>query len=331
MKKLSFILAASFAASTLLAAPAQKNQRANTNFASPNQRLEARIAELEERLDEVEFQSGLDKIKFGLDFSLGVSEGKYKLGTGTSLAPHQKFNAHSKWATEINLNMNADINEYTKFYGRLSMAKNWGQMDANSDNIYHPLDIDTGRNLRTSGSALYISRAYVDLFVSPELVFTLGRQPGTEGPGSNLRNNALRQSTYPALLFNVIGDAAVVSYKPWFLKDFDFAVRAGYGKVYQWDQEGNVKDWTSKGEVADTELYYAGVESKLPLGYGLENNLLMLSYGRLHSIAMPLNLNTTFAQLGQTMGITNNVNNIGTIDIVNLHFEAFNLWNMGLN
>lgn len=168
---------------------------ATSLFAAPRT-TEGRLADLEDRLDEIEFQSGLDKIKFGLDFSTGGGESWYKISerySGITLIPEQKYSAHNKWGMELHLNMNAPINDYTKFYGRLSMAKNYGMMDKNG--VHQPLDIDAGRDLRSSGQSLYVTRAYVDLFFTPEIIATLGRQPGTDGPGSNLRNNALRQAT----------------------------------------------------------------------------------------------------------------------------------------
>ncbi|MDN2892830.1 DUF3373 domain-containing protein, partial [Campylobacter jejuni] len=86
----------------------------------------------------------------------------------------------------------------------------------------------------------------------------IGRQPGTDGPGSNLRNNALRQSTYPALAINALGDAAVIPYKPESLQDHKVAIRAAYGKTYQWDVEnGKVRDCMSDQKDADANLYYA--------------------------------------------------------------------------
>lgn len=282
---------------------------------APPMTLEQRLADVEDRLDEVEFKSGLDKINFGLDFSTGVSESNIKI-TGT---PTQNYKAHNKWGMELNLNMNAAINSYTKFYGRLSMAKNFGMMDRTNTN--NPNDLDAGRDFRTSGQSLYVSRAYVDLFVSPEIVATIGRQPATEGPGSNLRNNALRQSTYPALLVNALGDAAILSYKPNFARSLQFAVRAGYGKVYQFDDEGEVRDWTSKNEKADTDLYYASFELSPYLGMVGKRNLFMVSYIRLHDLALDL------SSLNKAYG----VQTLGTIDSVNVHFESYEAFRFPLH
>lgn len=295
---------------------------ATSLFAAPRT-TEGRLADLEDRLDDIEFQSGLDKIKFGLDFSTGGGESWYKISeryNGTTLvSPEQKYSAHNKWGMELHLNMNAPINDYTKFYGRLSMAKNYGMMDTNG--VHQPLDIDAGRDLRSSGQSLYVTRAYVDLFLSKEIVATLGRQPGTDGPGSNLRNNALRQATYPALLFNTLGDAAVISYKPRFLKQLQFVVRGAYGKIYQADSQGVVRDWTSKQDALDSDLYYASMEIQPYLGSLGKNSLIMLSYARLSNLALDL------SALNSAIG----VKNLGDTDLMNLHFESYQAFGLPLN
>lgn len=295
---------------------------ATSLFAAPRT-TEGRLADLEDRLDEIEFQSGLDKIKFGLDFSTGGGESWYKISeryNGTTLvSPEQKYSAHNKWGMELHLNMNAPINDYTKFYGRLSMAKNYGMMDTNG--VHQPLDIDAGRDLRSSGQSLYVTRAYVDLFLSKEIVATLGRQPGTDGPGSNLRNNALRQATYPALLFNTLGDAAVISYKPRFLRQLQFVVRGAYGKIYQADSQGVVRDWTSKQDALDSDLYYASMEIQPYLGSLGKNSLIMLSYTRLSNLALDL------SALNSAIG----VKNLGDTDLMNLHFESYQAFGLPLS
>ena len=169
-----------------------------------------------------------------------------------------------------------------KFYGRLSMAKNWSQMG------WSPLDLDAGRNTRSSGLVLYVDRAYLDYYITPEWIATIGRQPGTDGPRSNLRNNALRQSTYPALAINALGDAAVITYKPESLQDHKVAIRAAYGKTYQWDEEGKVRDWMSDQKDADANLYYAAVEGELPIE-GMGDNLILFNIAYLSDFALPGN------------------------------------------
>ncbi|EAH8808702.1 outer membrane tyrosine kinase [Campylobacter jejuni] len=279
--------------------------------AKQNEAVKAELADLNDRADETEFQAALSKVKFGLEFSTAVSNTNYKVSG-------QDYSANNKWMNELHLNMNADINDKTKFYGRLSMAKNWSQMGWSGS----PLDLDAGRNTRTSGPVLYVDRAYLDYYITPEWIATIGRQPGTDGPGSNLRNNALRQSTYPALAINALGDAAVITYKPESLQDHKVAIRAAYGKTYQWDEEGKVRDWMSDQKDADANLYYAAVEGELPIE-GMGNNLIIFNVAHMTDFALPLPSIPSILNQG--------VYNLGDLTLANIHFENYNAFGTNFN
>ncbi|EAJ4564982.1 DUF3373 family protein [Campylobacter jejuni] len=282
--------------------------------AKQNEAVKAELADLNDRADETEFQAALSKVKFGLEFSTAVSNTNYKVSG-------QDYSANNKWMNELHLNMNADINDKTKFYGRLSMAKNWSQMGWSGS----PLDLDAGRNTRSSGPVLYVDRAYLDYYITPEWIATIGRQPGTDGPGSNLRNNALRQSTYPALAINALGDAAVITYKPESLQDHKVAIRAAYGKTYQWDEEGKVRDWMSDQKDADANLYYAAVEGELPIE-GMGDNLILFNIAYLSDFALPNGSNKPATILDD-----DGVVNLGDLTIANLHFENYKAFGTNFN
>lgn len=279
--------------------------------AKQNEAVKAELADLNDRADETEFQAALSKVKFGLEFSTAVSNTNYKVSG-------QDYSANNKWMNELHLNMNADINDKTKFYGRLSMAKNWSQMDWSGS----PYDLDAGRNTRSSGPVLYVDRAYLDYYITPEWIATIGRQPGTDGPGSNLRNNALRQSTYPALAINALGDAAVITYKPESLQDHKVAIRAAYGKTYQWDEEGKVRDWMSNQKDADANLYYAAVEGELPIE-GMGDNLIIFNVAHMTDFALPLPSIPSILNQG--------VYNLGDLTLANIHFENYNAFGTNFN
>lgn len=289
--------------------------------AKQNEAVKAELADLNDRADETEFQAALSKVKFGLEFSTAVSNTNYKVSG-------QDYSANNKWMNELHLNMNADINDKTKFYGRLSMAKNWSQMGWSGT----PYDLDAGRNTRTSGPVLYVDRAYLDYYITPEWIATVGRQPGTDGPGSNLRNNALRQSTYPALAINALGDAAVITYKPESLQDHKVAIRAAYGKTYQWDEEGKVRDWMSDQKDADANLYYAAVEGELPIE-GMGDNLILFNIAYLSDFALPLNNGPIGLPNNGTTTILDDdgVVNLGDLTIANLHFENYKAFGTNFN
>lgn len=253
----------------------------------------------------------MSKVKFGLEFSTAVSNTNYKVSG-------QDYSANNKWMNELHLNMNADINDKTKFYGRLSMAKNWSQMGWSGS----PLDLDAGRNTRSSGPVLYVDRAYLDYYITPEWIATIGRQPGTDGPGSNLRNNALRQSTYPALAINALGDAAVITYKPESLQDHKVAIRAAYGKTYQWDEEGKIRDWMGDQKDADANLYYAAVEGELPIE-GMGDNLIIFNVAHMTDFALPIP--------GSILLDDDEVVNLGNLTLANIHFENYKAFGTNFN
>ncbi len=281
--------------------------------AKQNEAVKAELADLNDRADETEFQAALSKVKFGLEFSTAVSNTNYKVSG-------QDYSANNKWMNELHLNMNADINDKTKFYGRLSMAKNWSQMGWSGS----PLDLDAGRNTRSSGPVLYVDRAYLDYYITPEWIATIGRQPGTDGPGSNLRNNALRQSTYPALAINALGDAAVITYKPESLQDHKVAIRAAYGKTYQWDEEnGKVRDWMSDQKDADANLYYAAVEGELPIE-GMGDNLIIFNVAHMTDFALPI-------PGSMSLGDDDEVVNLGNLTLANIHFENYKAFGTNFN
>lgn len=280
--------------------------------AKQNEAVKAELADLNDRADETEFQAALSKVKFGLEFSTAVSNTNYKVSG-------QDYSANNKWMNELHLNMNADINDKTKFYGRLSMAKNWSQMGWSGS----PLDLDAGRNTRSSGPVLYVDRAYLDYYITPEWIATIGRQPGTDGPGSNLRNNALRQSTYPALAINALGDAAVITYKPESLQDHKVAIRAAYGKTYQWDEEGKIRDWMSDQKDADANLYYAAVEGELPIE-GMGDNLIIFNVAHMTDFALPI-------PGSMLLGDDDEVVNLGNLTLANIHFENYKAFGTNFN
>lgn len=281
--------------------------------AKQNEAVKAELADLNDRADETEFQAALSKVKFGLEFSTAVSNTNYKVSG-------QDYSANNKWMNELHLNMNADINDKTKFYGRLSMAKNWSQMGWSGS----PYDLDAGRNTRSSGPVLYVDRAYLDYYITPEWIATIGRQPGTDGPGSNLRNNALRQSTYPALAINALGDAAVITYKPESLQDHKVAIRAAYGKTYQWDEEnGKVRDWMSDQKDADANLYYAAVEGELPIE-GMGDNLIIFNVAHMTDFALPI-------PGSMSLGDDDEVVNLGNLTLANIHFENYKAFGTNFN
>ena len=324
-------------ASAVLAAPAQKVdlealqaqiqalqaqinelKAAQANNASKEE-VNKQIDELHERADANELQSALDKIKFGLDFSTAVNSVR---ATNDTTGTGGKRSNNNKWASELHLNMSAQINDRTRFHGRLSMAKYWGNLGTKSG-VY---DFEAGKD-PNGNSVLYVDRAYIDYDIVPGIfTATIGRQPATDGPGSNLRNNSARMSTYPAMLVNAMGDALVLTYKPEMLKDYNFAARLAYVRFYQGQEVGRPDSRSLLGvdEDKNANLYLAMIEGELPLG-AMGKNLAMLSYTHGEKYAIPVKYN----DLGHTL--VDNVYNMGDNDLLNLHFENYNTFDTPLS
>lgn len=276
--------------------------------------LQKDIDELNDRVDANELAATLNKVKFGLEFTTALNNIQSKNHT-TGV----KDNYNNRWAMGLYLNMNADVNKYTKFTGRLSMTKAFGDIDLGYPAVGTIGSLDAGRGI-AGGSAIYVERAYVDIYMGKYAALTIGRLPGTDGPGSNLRNSSARMSTYPALAVNALGDGAVLTLKPY----TNAALRAGYSKIYQplvqntASAGGNI--WGNKG-ASDANLFFGAFETPFaPKSFG--QNLLMLTYINLQNYATP------YMSTGQT---PLPAQNIGDMQYVNLHIENDKMLGTGLN
>ena len=317
----SFVASAALAANTskvnlkelqeqIASLQAQVNELKAFSANNNNAKVQKQIDELQDRIDENELNAALSKVKIGLDFTVGGASVHGKING-------VKSNNENKWATEVHLNLNAQINDRTKFTGRLAMAKYWGNIGNNT----FINDYEGGRNPH-GNSVVYLDRAYIDYDIIPDVfVATIGRQPGTDGPGSNLRNSSVRMSTYPAMLVNAMGDALVLTYKPQSLKDYNAAFRAGYVRSYQGSEidtkGGRNLLGAQKGKDSNLDLLMA--EGELPLG-DFGKNLLILSY--IHGDKYSANIDINVPN--RRLKILDDTYNLGNNDLFNLHFESSN-------
>ncbi|WP_394997918.1 DUF3373 family protein [uncultured Helicobacter sp.] len=298
-------------------------------LAAAEKSLQQQIDELNDRVDQNELQATLNKVKFGLDFNASMNN-FFIDNNGVSSTQA------NKWLMGLYLNMNADVTKYAKFTGRLAMTKAFGDLSWMPSASY-VTSLDAGKGV-AGGSAVYVERAYVDLFLGNYWALTVGRLPGTEGPGYNLRNGAARMSTYPALLVNALGDGGVVTFKPY----TDAALRAGFAKVYQPlyitanSGAGNIFSETSASNQADMNLMFAAFETPfLPKSAG--KSLLMLSYMYISNYSLPNQLValTAAQSLGSGVGILSmlpgDAINVGDLQYANIHLENFNLAGSGFN
>lgn len=286
------------------------------NIQSKIQDIEKNIEELQGRADDNELQAALSKVKFGLDFNTTVSN--FFIDNAIVGKIRTNLNQPNRWAMGLYLNMNAYINDYTKFTGRLSMTKAFGDINWGTPSTIGVLDAGRGYG---GGPAIFVERAYIDIFGGDLFAFTIGRLPGTDGPGSNLRNGSARMATYPALLVNALGDGLVFTFKPY----TDAAFRMGYSKIYQplTKDSGHLDNIFGTKEAADANLFFATFETPfLPKQYG--RSLIMLSYTALLKYVIP-------AGAIQSNNLVNKTSNMGDIHYLNLHLESENMFDVGFN
>jgi len=220
------------------------------------------IDELYDRADENEFQATMNRIKWGgeLEVTDNFIDGK---------SNGEKYSSSNQFTTKLHLSMESKINDKTKFTGRLSMYKNWSDATNNTSN-------DASQGREPSDSSIYVERAYVDYAPVKNLIFTIGRQPSSDGPGMTLIQNTKRKSTYPALLFDGAADGIVATYKASPKSSINPVFRLAYGKGFQ--DNTDYKPYTANQDsIEDLNVYGAFYEMSLPIS-GMGDNLLVFNY-----------------------------------------------------
>jgi len=250
-----------------------------------------------------------DKIKFSLamKFSDDSIEKEYA----------NAHNVHSNniLSTKFMLNMRADITPTLKFHGRLSMYKYWGS------SIVHPYSyFDNMQGRVPSDSALYVERAYVDWYLYKDSILpvalTIGRQPSSDGPSHQFKDNTTRKGTYSALLYDGAADGAVVTLNLSRLLHYNKTyLRLGYSKGFGYIESnnyvGNAYIGASNDDIKDTNVYGVFLDTKLP---GLADSLVQISYSQLKDIiANPLDKDYS------------NNKNIGDMQLFGAMAEASNI------
>ncbi len=179
-----------------------------------NNYYEEDIRDLSQRMTDVEVRSYTDKIQFGLGFEneLHYYDVTYADGSG--------YDTNDLWRTKLHLNMQSQISKNLEFTGRLSMYKNWG--DSTSRNS----SSDSMQGRKPDDSKVYAERAYIDWTMNPKMklpvTMTLGRQPSSDGPSHQIKENTARKGTYSALAFDGAADGIV------FTADLDNYVSSSY-------------------------------------------------------------------------------------------------------
>jgi len=263
------------------------------------------IETLYDRADENEFQATMNRIKWGAEFEVTANN-------ITTDSMGVEYDDNNKWTTKLRLSMESKINEKTKFYGRLSMYKNW------SDSAVSFLPDSVEGRKPTGGSAIYVERAYVDYNVNDVFSVTIGRQPSSDGPGMTLIENTQRKSTYPAILFDGAADGVVTTAKLAPTSSMNPILRAAYGKGFQ--SNTSFSPYTVNTEtISDLNVYGAFYEMSLPFK-SMGDTLFVLSY--VHG--------SDFIGHPQNVGTPNN-KNLGDMDLAGVYFENNNAFGTNLS
>jgi len=244
--------------------------------------------EFEDRLDNIETSTLVDKINFQFEFRTRVDNFYQEKVNKT------KFHQTNVFSNRLRLDMRSKITDNMKFIGRLTMYKNW------ADSYPYPLsNMDPMQGRRPSDSKLYVERAYIDWKVSDgkiPLILTIGRQPSSDGPSHQFKDNTTRKATYSALSFDGAADGIVATFPLTKITNIeDMAIRIGYGKGYQKDR-GNYYIG-NENKIKDANVYGIFFESSV----GVENSLFQISAVKVDnvvSLTQDKNQNPTNTNIG---------------------------------
>lgn len=266
------------------------------------------IYEVEDRIDSVETLALIDKLNFSLGFQTKVESFDGELGN------KREYEQNNIYSSKVKININSDITENLKFDGRLSMYKYW----ANSISTNFKT-IDSMQGRRPSDSSIFVERAYIDwrVFDSLPLYLTIGRQPSSDGPSHQFKDNTVRKATYSALAFDGAADGVVATLN---LTNFtgvaNSAIRFAYGKGFQDSNEyGFVGD--AYNSLNDTNFFGVFVDTSIP---SIENSLIQI-YG--------VSAQDIIANNQESNDMLNQ--NIGDFDIYGAVIEFTNLLNSGVD
>ena len=219
------------------------------------------------------------------------------------------------------LNMKADITENMNFYGKLSMYKYWGS------SYIHPYTYyDNMQGRVPSDSALYVERAYINWFLFKDsfipVAFTIGRQPSSDGPNNQFKDNIKRKGTYSALLYDGAADGIVLTANISKLIDLPKSyIRIGYAKGFGYSETspdvGNAFIGPSNNDIKDTNVIGLFLDTTVP---HVRNSLIQVSYSKMVDVvANPLDQNSSQNK------------NIGDVDLYGAMVQLSNINNSHLD
>jgi hypothetical protein len=233
--------------------------------------MKSELGGIEDRIDGVETGVLLHKVNLGLGFKnrLDFYNGKRVDGT--------EYHSDNVWTTKLHLNMDSKITDDMKFSGRLAMYKYWST-NYTAGNSINTSAFDAMQGRRPSDSSLFVERAYVDYILNKNstmpVTLTMGRQPSSDGPSHQFKENTSRKSTYSALGFDGAADGIVATVDLEKTTGMaNTAVRVAYGKGYQAYNTSSYVDNT--GGAKDTPFWALFIDGSIP---NVDGSLLQLGY-----------------------------------------------------
>lgn len=180
------------------------------------QSTDKKLADLENRLSELEAQSSINIFKFSGVLTERYDSFSMKQDRNSISSSTQKFDERVDYLrTTFSLNASADVSKYIKFYSTITMSK--------YNNVYGTQAVGSGTaaNVLTdfsiakseAGAQPFVEKAYADVLIGDTgLTYSFGRLPTSDGPPFHLQNGRPRMGTYPGLLFNAEMDGMALTY-----------------------------------------------------------------------------------------------------------------------
>jgi hypothetical protein len=246
----------------------------------------------------------------------------YFEAAGKALTHEKSRKDYNNWSNRFRITMDALVTDTIDFHGRLTGGSYWGDSDS-GDAFF-----DRGQVLLSNQQqGIGIDRFYINWIprgLPVPFALTVGRQPSSEGPPFEFKENTVRQSTYPALLFNGIADGIVATIGlDQYTSLNNNGLRFAYGKAYHSDTDSylNPFPFLDDNEAGDSNIYAAFFESEIP---GLQNSLMVLSYAKIQGLPT-----TFFGPMEPKYYFSNE--NIGDMDLWGAHIQVKNIMESGLD
>lgn len=164
--------------------------------------LNERLADIEERLDQVEKRTILDRISLTGDYRTIYNSYIYDDGRGNSDVTEEL------WSHRLRINFKAEPLESVRVTARLAMYKHFGDNDSPA---FVP---DFERSRLPRDSIARFDQAWIDWFVTDWMAISAGRIAYAEGPPADLQNNnPVRQATWGTPIVDGEYDSVNVTFK----------------------------------------------------------------------------------------------------------------------